>query len=184
VVWMIDFGAHADKMRTDLYPEQFSTGERKKILLEVQPVLPPDNPIEADRVKQELTQTNLDVEEKYSASLYFVPALAPTDRMINQQGWFSVCSSLTAFHDEAIAKAFWKFMDRNWARKLIIAKEAKSDMLRALRAMNITAETIYPGLDGLGKSLADIPALFEPKSGITYDMHDGVLTQSDNSKTA
>ena len=37
--------------------------------------------------------------------------------------------------------------------KIIIPKRIQSDILSFLREMNITAENLFPGLDGLAKSL-------------------------------
>ena len=40
--------------------------------------------------------------------------------------------------------------------KLIVPKDLKREFLRKLRRMNITAHALFPGLDGLGRSVGEL----------------------------
>jgi hypothetical protein len=41
-------------------------------------------------------------------------------------------------------------------RKLRIPANQKSDIMRLLRAMNVTASSLFPGLDGIGRQLDEL----------------------------
>lgn len=72
-----------------------------------------------------------------------------TDRMHAQQGWFTVpldpridhlrCESLSGVAIE----------------KLSIPASAKPDLIRKLTVANIGGHALFPGLDGLGRSIAE-----------------------------
>lgn len=40
--------------------------------------------------------------------------------------------------------------------KIVIRGQAKEEFLQVLRTMNITAEALFPGLDGLGRSVEEM----------------------------
>jgi hypothetical protein len=40
--------------------------------------------------------------------------------------------------------------------KWVIAKSSKRDLLRQLHAMNVTAASLFPGIDGLGTELNEL----------------------------
>ena len=44
-------------------------------------------------------------------------------------------------------------------KKIIIPHSAKPDFLSELRRMNITAAALFPGVDGLGRSIAELTSL-------------------------
>ena len=76
------------------------------------------------------------------------------DRMTAQQGVFTVCTDVLADHADAIA-ASPAVVDPDSIGKIIIPAALKLEILQQLRPMNISGASIYPGLDGLGKSLAE-----------------------------
>ncbi len=41
-------------------------------------------------------------------------------------------------------------------RKLIIPNQLKPDFLRHLRRLNITARSLFPGIDGFGRSVSEL----------------------------
>lgn len=82
-----------------------------------------------------------------------------TDRMITQQGGFSICRNLLGAHGEIIEEALAGRSIKTLFQKLIIPAEDKTLFIRKLRMMNITATSLFPGLDGLGKSIKELVML-------------------------
>jgi FRG domain-containing protein len=90
------------------------------------------------------------------AVLPWVPTIK-TDRMIAQQGIFTL--GLHALADqEAIVESLHSEQDEvlKVYGKIIIPKSQKPIFLRKLRALNITANSLFPGLDGLGRSVTEL----------------------------
>ncbi len=156
-VWMVDHGAHSDRMR-ELHPDQFENG--RKMFLLLQPA---------------------SEETRLSTSLSFAPCMTPNERMVAQHGWFSFASVLDTDHGDAIAEAFSQYPERSgeWTRKVIVPRAAKASILRGLLRMNITGETLFPGLDGLGRAMAELPYLLEPEGSTDYLLEDGLLASRD-----
>lgn len=88
----------------------------------------------------------------------FGRAKALLDRMIVQQGGFM--SSLNVATDiEATLAETVPRVDSNGSAALIkirIPASLKPEIVRRLRAMNVTAATLFPGLDGIGRTLDEI----------------------------
>ncbi len=95
--------------------------------------------------------TDFFVKDEDSNLLWFYEPAIKTNRMLAQQGWFSVCANPIKEHSEAI----WENCDKDTLHKIIIPYELKVEFLRQLNFMNITARTVYPGLDGLGNSIQE-----------------------------
>ena len=105
-----------------------------------------------------------------------------TERLMVQQGTFTISKNLRTDHAEAIdfvfSKAFRAFgqpkTDDN-ARfnysKITINPKAKRLILRKLNEMNINANSLFPGIDGLGRSIAGLVNIssefFEPANSKT-----------------
>jgi len=66
--------------------------------------------------------------------------LSLSERMIAQQGIFSISQNVCSNHEY---------------KKLIIPADQKLIFAKRLRSMNITASSLFPGLDGLGKSVKE-----------------------------
>jgi len=80
-----------------------------------------------------------------------------TDRMINQQGLFTVCQNVLGDHAYSIGNVLSEFKDiRNWLWKIVIPKEHKIQFLAKLHAMNITGASLFPGADGIGRYLNEL----------------------------
>ncbi len=77
-----------------------------------------------------------------------------TDRMVAQQGAFTLCTELISNHGDRIAEAFGG--DEPQFGRWIIDGELKASFLSRLRQANITAATLFPGADGLGRSLSEL----------------------------
>lgn len=90
--------------------------------------------------------------EDAPAALFFPDPIIQTDRMVAQQTTFSLCPALSHGHGELIAAAFEKDNDDRYVRFTIPAR-LKLTFLRKLVVMNITAQALFPGADGLGRSV-------------------------------
>jgi len=62
---------------------------------------------------------------------------------------FSICTDPLADHASELEKI------DSLVNEIIIDKDAKKTILKRLWAMNINARTLFPGIDGLGKSLKE-----------------------------
>jgi hypothetical protein len=84
-------------------------------------------------------------------------------RVVTQQGNFSLAVDLTQSHDlyilQACNNAQIKNPQTSFHKKIIIQPELKPIILQQLCAMNITPHALFPGLDGLGRSLSDFAFL-------------------------
>ena len=77
-----------------------------------------------------------------------------TDRAVVQQGWFTVSTQILAKHSEILDGV--KPKD---AIKLTVPHHLKPTFLRRLRTMNVTANALFPGIDGLGRSIAELASI-------------------------
>lgn len=89
-------------------------------------------------------------------NLFSILFRTATSRMVAQQGNFTVCHQILGLHDQIMAD-HPKGKGKLW--KLIIPARYKSKFLSRLRAMNITAGSLFPGADGLGRSIAEFVQL-------------------------
>jgi len=90
------------------------------------------------------------------------PSLKPS-RALAQQGQFSMNTNILASHDGPILEACYAIKSEQpnkvIHRKIIIPAYLKPLFLQQLRTMNVTASSLFPTLDGTGKSLADLATL-------------------------
>jgi hypothetical protein len=96
-----------------------------------------------------------------SDELYLVVAVQPhrmNERLTIQQGLF-LCANraLFPFHN-CLASLLNHANKRHrpsaqWLHKIVVAPDARADMLRALDKININSTTLFPGLDGFCQSL-------------------------------
>jgi hypothetical protein len=83
-------------------------------------------------------------------------------RVVAQQGHFSLSTRILATHDGPILESCARIAESRGGvtqQKIIIPAALKLVLLRQLRAMNIAPHALFPTLDGLGKSLADLARL-------------------------
>ena len=87
-----------------------------------------------------------------------------TDRMAAQKGLFTVSRSVVVEHSQGILNTIGaageKGSDLLFA-KLIVPSDIKRDLRRHLAYMNLTAINLFPGVDGLGRWVAESVELFE-----------------------
>jgi hypothetical protein len=79
----------------------------------------------------------------------------PTDRMSAQQTRFTLATSSLADHVDLIGAGVPSTLKARCFVKLVIPPNDKPSYLRHLRRMNVTARALFPGADGLGRSIAE-----------------------------
>ena len=90
--------------------------------------------------------------------LFAVEQFRKSDRMVAQQGGFTICTQVLGDH-ETIIHSCCAASGACTLLKLIIPREQKREFLKQLRAMNITASSLFPGADGLGRSVQELVLL-------------------------
>jgi hypothetical protein len=80
------------------------------------------------------------------------------DRMIVQQGVFMTSRNPAADVEQVLATEVPKVASpgKEVLRKLRIPAAQKPAMMRRLRTMNVTASSLFPGLDGVGRQLDEL----------------------------
>ncbi len=92
--------------------------------------------------------------------LYIGSARTQTERMAAQQTRMTFSAQILADHGQIIAETVKaEEAKKQMYGKLIIPKELKLEFLRKLRSVNITARALFPGVDGLGRSVAELVRL-------------------------
>ena len=82
--------------------------------------------------------------------LFAFTPFSKTPRLVAQQGYFTVSSTPLGGHDDLLASS--GAIVRRW----VIPKTLKATLMHHLRAMNVAAHTLFPGLDGLGRSASEL----------------------------
>jgi len=86
-----------------------------------------------------------------------------SERIVAQQARIFVCGQILANHGDVIEEAIETEENQNrpnnWYRKLIIPGDLKPEFLARLRTFNITASSLFPGVDGLGRSTTEVALL-------------------------
>lgn len=75
-------------------------------------------------------------------------------RIAAQQGVFTVCTNIMEDHSHIIDSTVGKHSSQ-YLIKIIIPSGLKNKVLSRLHTMNITAASLFPGIDGLGLRMAD-----------------------------
>lgn len=92
-------------------------------------------------------------------AVYPVLGFQHTERSAAQQGVFTVSTYILADHGDVIGEALVNRPLRERLTKIIIPACCKQDILSRLHTMNITAKTLFPGIDGVGRSVSEIVGL-------------------------
>ncbi len=79
---------------------------------------------------------------------------ASTERIVAQQGRFTMSFDINSSHDTIRTQ-----IDPGYFRVIKIPHKKKPEFLLRLRTMNITGASLFPGVDGLGKSMKEIVSL-------------------------
>ncbi|MCZ6626187.1 MAG: FRG domain-containing protein [Deltaproteobacteria bacterium] len=99
------------------------------------------------------------LEPDAKSLLYVLTRKTMTDRMGAQQMQTTISPQVLADHGQIVADALPDRRHVEQFTRLIIPAERKYEFLRRLRGMNVTARALFPGLDGLGKSAAELIGL-------------------------
>jgi hypothetical protein len=78
-----------------------------------------------------------------------------SSRAAAQQAVFTICTDILAAHDDVISQALSDRPDLS-LYKVIIPARCKVEFLASLRVMNITAASLFPGIDGVGKAAGEV----------------------------
>lgn len=82
-----------------------------------------------------------------------------SDRQVTQQGHFSMATDPLVAHDELLAAALRPGVGPSGpdvvAAKWIVPAGMKLTFLNQLRQLNVAGHSLFPGLDGLGRSLSE-----------------------------
>lgn len=73
-----------------------------------------------------------------------------TQRLVAQQGYFTVATHLLSPHDELLAAT------GGILKRWVFPASLEPNMLYHLRTMNVGANSLFPGIDGLGRSTAEL----------------------------
>ncbi|MGO9404293.1 MAG: hypothetical protein ACLPVW_12585 [Terriglobales bacterium] len=95
------------------------------------------------------------LESRDIKAVYPIEPTQHSKRSASQQAVFTVSTHVLADHGEAISEAFVSQEDRYPLNKVIVPAGLKDQFLSKLRTMNITASSLFPGLDGLGRASRD-----------------------------
>ena len=79
-------------------------------------------------------------------------------RMVLQRGTFMLCRDVAANVEAVLTAAMADYQDgpKEYFRKLTIPASAKTVLMRGLRETNISAATLFPDLDGVGRALDEV----------------------------
>jgi hypothetical protein len=85
----------------------------------------------------------------------FQVALALPDRMMAQQGCFMVCRNIAGNFEEVLASLSVLQEEKKAIalKRLRIPAALKAIFVKQLSSMNVTAQSLFPGLDGIGRYL-------------------------------
>ena len=97
-----------------------------------------------------------EIDVQAPRTLHFVDLGKHTDRMAVQQTAFSVSPFLLADHNKILEESLPPVDGKNFFTKVTIPAEQKRDFLRNLHSANITARTLFPGIDGFGRSVSEL----------------------------
>ena len=67
-----------------------------------------------------------------------------------------MCGNVLSSHGEILRDAIPEESEKELFRKFVIPSPRKNDFLKKLRNMNITANSLFPGIDGLGRSVGEL----------------------------
>lgn len=106
---------------------------------------------------------------KWNASdvraVYDLKLTVHSQRSAAQQGNFTVCTHVFADHAAAVRASLDGRESADKTQKFVIPSQLKRDFLSRLRMMNVTATSLFPGLDGLGRDARDLAVLRAWRSG-------------------
>jgi hypothetical protein len=94
--------------------------------------------------------------------LIFVRPPRWSDRMAAQGAWVSVASDLLAKHSDVLDRLALErdLLPHAGFSRIVIRRQAKHELLKKLRSLNISSRTLFPGIDGLGHSMRETAEIY------------------------
>ncbi len=128
---------------------------------------------DSSRLEKEVSKRfgnlDLDVEQAFgesnSAPVYTIVPLEHSPRSYAQQGVFTVSTNIASDHCESIAEIF-RHESLSPPLKFVIPAQLKLEFSSQLHLMNITSASLFPGIDGLGRSVREFA--FRRTNGYKY----------------
>jgi hypothetical protein len=104
-------------------------------------------------------------------AIYPLALASHNTRSAPQQACFTVCMDLFLDHATAIMDVASDLTNQLQPFRLIVPGGLKPEFLSRLRIMNITAETLFPGLEGLGRMAAEYVRLRVWRTCVEKESH-------------
>ena len=88
-----------------------------------------------------------------------------TERMLAQQGTFTICQDILTDHGVAVEGIMPGWEPKQGEEvgilksRSVIPAKVKMDLLKTLNYMNVTAAVLFPGIDGLGLEMEELVCL-------------------------
>jgi hypothetical protein len=105
-----------------------------------------------------INRPNIDAYTRTDADpiILFYYKERPTDRMVAQQGTFSISTQLLSEHSRLIQQTLSNGQYPDSHVRIVIPASLKAEIMWRLNRMNVTANSLFPGIDGLGRSCAEL----------------------------
>ena len=87
---------------------------------------------------------------------FIVEPRKPSARMVAQQGLYTVANHVLADHGSIIGNCLHNDEECTRLVKVTIPASAKAEFMRHLNFMNVKGGSLFPGVDGLGKSVDEL----------------------------
>lgn len=88
--------------------------------------------------------------------VFFIRRKSKTERMVAQQGIYTVCCNISGDQHNIISETMPDQNEKVMFIKLVIPRQLKKEFLKKLRIVNIMASSLFPGIDGFGKSISEL----------------------------
>jgi hypothetical protein len=112
----------------------------------------PDAPTARERARVE----SLFRGERPRRTLHLLNMGLRNERMLAQQGVFMLSPDAAAPHDAILCKLKGPAGEPPGFQKIRIPKDSKRAFMHRLLAMNLHARSLFPGIDGVGRSISEL----------------------------
>jgi len=86
------------------------------------------------------------------------------ERVTAQQGLFTFCEQLFCDQANLIGNTLWGLLKEDGKTlplcKIVIGPEAKKELRQYLNKLNVTAATLFPGVDGVGRGISEMIVVY------------------------
>lgn len=112
-----------------------------------------------------------------------------SDRMVAQQGHFTFSRHVLGNQETLLTEAAKKIGAEHGFRKYVVRRESKWKFMQQLRSMNVSAASLFPGIDGLGRALTETARLRgsmrrEDETRLLYEMRVNAIEQRHQQRAA